>query len=219
MKMTKIFLKGLLISLSFLISSCGGNGTDIDGNSYRTLKIGNQKWMAENLNVSRFRNGDTIPEIKSAEEWRRYGEEKKPAFCIMENNTDYGVQYGKLYNWYAVNDPRGLAPKGWHIPSDEEWTELTDFLGGGVMAGRQMIIVGIGSNVNEDETLGFSGLPAGARRTDGIFYGLSSAGYWWTASEITASSSWMRLLTYVRTDVHSMSYDNSFGLSVRCVRD
>ena len=218
MKPIKNFLGCLLISLSILFSSCGGN-KDIDGNSYTTVQIGNQKWMAENLNVSRFRNGDSIPEIKSAEEWMRYGEEKKPAYCVIENNPDYGIKYGKLYNWYAVNDPRGLAPEGWHIPSDEEWTELTNFLGGGVMAARQMIIVGISNNENAGISIEFNGLPAGARRNDGLFYGLSSAAYWWTATELTASTSWMRLLTYIRTDVNSMTYDKNAGLSVRCVKD
>ena len=98
-----------------------GKLKDIDGNLYTTIKIGKQIWMANNLNVEHFRNGDKIPEIKSKTEWVRT---KKPAFCYYNNNHLYGKSYGKLYNWYAVNDPRGLAPEGWHIPSKHEWQIL-----------------------------------------------------------------------------------------------
>jgi hypothetical protein len=85
--------------------------------------------MAENLNVSTFRNGDPIPEAKTDEEWKKAGKEGKPAWCYYENDPKNGAKYGKLYNWYAVNDPRGLAPAGWHVPSDAEWTTLGDQLG------------------------------------------------------------------------------------------
>jgi uncharacterized protein (TIGR02145 family) len=97
--------------------------------SYKSIKIGNQTWMAENLNVSTFRNGDLIPEAKSEEEWKIAGKNKQTAWCYYDNDPKNGAKYGKLYNWYAVNDPRGLAPAGWHIPSDAEWTTLGDQLG------------------------------------------------------------------------------------------
>ena len=97
--------------------------------SYKSVKIGTQTWTTENLNVSTFRNGDPIPEAKTDEEWKRADENKQPAWCYYENDPKNGVKYGKLYNWYAVNDPRGLAPAGWHIPTDEEWTTLENQLG------------------------------------------------------------------------------------------
>ena len=94
--------------------------------------------MTKNLDVATFRNGDPIPEAKSNEEWQKAGENKQPAWCYYDNDPKNGAIYGKLYNWYAVNDPRGLAPSGYHIPSDAEWTKLTDFLGGKTVAGDKM---------------------------------------------------------------------------------
>ncbi|MBM3455516.1 MAG: hypothetical protein FJX80_10255, partial [Bacteroidetes bacterium] len=104
--------------------------------SFKSVKIGAQTWMAENLNVSTFRNGDPIPEAKTNEEWEKAGKEGKPAWCYYENDSKNGAKYGKLYNWYAVNDSRGLAPTGWHIPSDAEWTTLENQLGDD--AGKKM---------------------------------------------------------------------------------
>jgi uncharacterized protein (TIGR02145 family) len=104
--------------------------------SYKSVKIGTQTWMVENLNVSTFRNGDPIPEVKTNEEWDQAGENKQPAWCYYENDPKNGAKYGKLYNWYAVNDPRGLAPAGWNIPTDEEWTTLEIYFGDD--AGKKM---------------------------------------------------------------------------------
>ena len=98
--------------------------------TYKSVTIGTQVWMKENLNVSRFRNGDPIPEAKTAEEWQAAGDAKQPAWCYYDNDPKNGAKYGKLYNWYAVNDSRGLAPEGWHVPTDEEWTVLIGYLGG-----------------------------------------------------------------------------------------
>ncbi len=106
--------------------------------SYKSIKIGNQTWMTSNLNVSTFRNGEAIPEAKTNEEWKRAGKNKQPAWCYYDNDPKNGAKYGKLYNWYAVNDPRGLAPLGWHVPTDEEWTLLSDYLGGNDLAGKKM---------------------------------------------------------------------------------
>jgi uncharacterized protein (TIGR02145 family) len=97
--------------------------------SYKSVKIGTQTWMTENLNVSTFRNGDPIPETKTREEWEQAGNKKQPAWCYYENDPKNGAKYGKLYNWYAVNDPRGLAPAGWHVPTDSEWTAFEEQLG------------------------------------------------------------------------------------------
>ncbi len=104
----------------------------------QTVTIGNQTWTTKNLDVATFRNGDLIPQAKTNEEWIAAGENKQPAWCYYENNAANGTKYGKLYNWYAVVDTRGLAPAGYHIPTDEEWTVLSTFLGGEDVAGKKM---------------------------------------------------------------------------------
>lgn len=106
------------------------------GLNAQTVTIGTQVWMTKNLNVSTFRNGDPIPEAKTDEEWKLAGENQQPAWCYYDNNPANGAKYGKLYNWYAVNDPRGLAPQGYHVPTDAEWTKLVNFLG--LDAGKKM---------------------------------------------------------------------------------
>jgi len=108
---------------------------DADGKVYKTVVIGTQTWMAENLNVDRFRNGDLIAHAKTDEEWQKAKDNKQPAWCYYNNDPELGERYGKLYNWYAVNDSRGLAPKGWHISTKYDWTILTDYLGGASSAG------------------------------------------------------------------------------------
>jgi uncharacterized protein (TIGR02145 family) len=219
MNITKTQLACLLIALSLLISSCGRGVKDYDGNSYTIVKIGNQKWMVENLNVTHFRNGDIIPEASSPEEWISLGKEGKPAWCSMQNDPDNGKKYGKLYNWYAINDSRGLAPKGSHVPSDDEWTLLTNFLGGGVIAALQMRTIGFTNNPNQTNPSGFNGLPGGNRSDNGTFYGLNSFGYWWSSTEYNISRAWFRLLNYIECDINSLVFDKPYGLSVRCMMD
>ena len=104
----------------------------------QSVTIGTQTWTTKNLDVATFRNGDAIPQAKTNEEWKAGRENKQPAWCYYDNDAKNGTKYGKLYNWYAVNDARGLAPAGWHIPTDEEWTVLSTFLGGGDVAGKKM---------------------------------------------------------------------------------
>lgn len=219
MNFTKSLTGYLLIASTILISSCSDGVKDKDGNSYKTFKIGRQVWMAENLNVSRFRNGDTIPEVKSPDEWRYLGKTGKPAWCIQENNTENGKKYGKLYNWYAVTDPRGLAPKGWHVPSDEEWTTLTNAMGGEVFAALKMRTTGYTKTSDGSTESGFMGLPAGGCTGGGSFYGLGSQSSWWASTEITSSSAWCRLLNYVNSNLFSVNYEKDYGFSVRCVKD
>jgi uncharacterized protein (TIGR02145 family) len=207
-----------LAALSLLVSSCNNVLTDIDGNRYDAVKIGDQVWMSSNLNVTRFRNGDSIPEAVSKEDWIKYGQEGRPAYCVIQNMNSAGIKYGKLYNWFAVVDPRGLAPKGWHIPSDEEWTSLTDYLGGGVAAAMRMRVVNSYDGKNSDEA-GFSGLPGGARALNGNFYGFESFGYWWSGTESVGHTAWMRVLDYNIVDINSLCYNKICGLSVRCIRN
>lgn len=104
----------------------------------QTVTIGNQVWMTKNLNVDKFQNGDPIPQAKTDAEWQAAGKNKQPAWCYFNNNTSNGTKYGKLYNWYAVNDPRELAPNGYHIPTDAEWMVLSDYFGGEAVAGGKI---------------------------------------------------------------------------------
>lgn len=151
----------LAVSLFILLASCGGPSKN-SGPEFQ------QEWMPENLNVDKFRNGDEIPEIRDAAAWEAAGESKQPAWCYYENDPTNGEKYGKLYNWYAVADPRGLCPSGWHVPSDAEWTALTDYLGGNELAGMKMKSTNgwepyEGKSGNGNNESGFSGLPGGYR--------------------------------------------------------
>ena len=124
--------------LTVLVLQCVLYAQTSQTGTNKSVQIGAQTWTTENLNVSTFRNGDPIMEAKTNEEWENAGKNKQPAWCYYENDPKNGDKYGKLYNWYAVNDPRGLAPTGWHVPTDAEWTILSDFLGGESTAGKKM---------------------------------------------------------------------------------
>jgi len=185
-----------------------------------SVKIGNQEWASENLNVSTFRNGDAIPEVKSDEAWVKAGEEGTPVWCYYGNDSKNGDKYGKLYNWYAVTDPRGLAPSGWHIPSDAEWTKLTDYLGDENVAGNKMKNKnGWKYNGNGSNESGFSGHPGGYRYSTGAFNFIGSDGYWWSSTQNSTSDAWSRNLKDYIGYVYRFFNFKYYGLSVRCLRD
>jgi uncharacterized protein (TIGR02145 family) len=184
------------------------------------VKIGNQEWASENLNVSTFRNGDAIPEAQTKEAWEKAGQEGKPAWCYYDNALKNGNKYGRLYNWYAVTDPRGLAPSGWHIPSDAEWTTLVDYLGGEDEAGHKMKSkAGWDDNGNGSNASGFSGLPGGLRYIQGPFSIVGDVGYWWSSTEDYTNHAWSRNLSYYNGFVYRNYYFKTNGFSVRCLRD
>lgn len=159
----------LCLCTTILAQQYGSFKDSRDGKVYKTVKIGSQVWLAQNLNTDRFQNGDVIPEAKTREEWYLAGENKQPAWCYFDNDTANGSKYGKLYNWYAVVDPRGLAPKGWHIPRDSEWDIVVNFLGGGAKAGVKMKSkIGWNIDCNGTNSSGFSGLPGGIRENNGF---------------------------------------------------
>jgi uncharacterized protein (TIGR02145 family) len=184
------------------------------------VTIGNQVWMAENLNVDKFRNGDPIPEAKTDEEWKRAGENQQPAWCYYDNDPNNGTKYGKLYNWFAVNDPRGLAPNAFHIPSDADWTILNDYLGGEGVAGTKMKSTsGWSQNGNGTNSSGFSGLPGGYRNYDGSFNGVGNTGFWWSSSEDETDGAWDRYLDSSDGKVDRGGGSKETGVSVRCLRN
>jgi len=194
-----------------------------NGVVYKTVKIFNQEWMAENLNVSRFQNSAYIQEAKTNEKWIKYGLNNISAWCGFENDTTRERLYGKLYNWHAVAGIKRLCPEGWHIPSSEEWDLLIQNLGGNEFAGRKMkSLTGWTDDGNGDNISGFSGLPGGIRDGEtGSYHVQDSLGYWWSSTENTAFSTSDALcycLRYHDNKIICFPSDKSSGLSVRCVR-
>jgi uncharacterized protein (TIGR02145 family) len=194
---------------------------------FKSVKIGKQIWMSENLNVVTFRNGDKIPEAKSDKEWAEAGKNKKPAMCYMDNDKNNGKKYGILYNWYAVNDPRGLAPEGWRIPNEDEWEQLIVFLGGKDIAGNKMKFTrGWSEWDDEDGELfsgngtnesGFSGMPGGSRADFGTFNYVGDHAGWWSSIDCNATDA-LSLIIYNYFESIKYSEDiKSYGFSARCI--
>ena len=180
------------------------------------IKIGTQTWTTKNLDVTKYRNGDAIPQVQDKNAWAKL---KTGAWCYYENKTAKGTTYGKLYNWYAVNDPRGLAPKGYHIPTDAEWTTLTTYLGGETAAGTKMKSTsGWLNNSNGTNTTGFAGLPGGYRDYFGNFLYIGAYGCWWSSSE-KVYNAWYRDLNANNGNVNRSHNGKQCGFSVRCLRD
>ena len=207
---------------SQILNVPGPNLTDIDGNVYNTITIGNQTWTKKNLNVSKYRNGDVIPQVTDATQWDSL---TTGAWCYYSNNSSNGTTYGKLYNWYAVNDPRGLAPVGYHIPSQAEWNILINYLGGSSVAGGKMKEVGtthwLSPNTGATNISGFTGLPGGYKIGNGTFYSISDFGYWWSSTAIPANE--MAGAYYLRSNIEAFGTGYSgyrfWGESVRLIKD
>jgi uncharacterized protein (TIGR02145 family) len=211
-----------------------GNGvTDIDGTVYTSIIINGQEWMQQNLAVTKYRNGDPIPTGLDNTTWLNT---TAGAYAIYDNDPANDVTYGKLYNWYAVNDSRGLCPTGWHVPSDAEWTTLINYLdpnaaGGDVfpnIAGGKMKSTGTIENgdglwysPNEQATneSGFTGLPGGYRYNFGSYFTIGLNGYWWSSTEYYSSYAWYRILGCSNSDVSRDNGNKRYGFSVRCLRD
>lgn len=192
--------------------------TDKDGNVYKTVIIEKQEWMSENLNVEHYRNGDVIPQVQDNDQWYKM---KTGAWCYYENETENGKLFGKLYNWYAVNDPRGLAPEGWHIPGEAEWNVLVDNLGGESKAGGKMKaeILWYKPNKGANNKSGFTALPGGFRVSIGSFYDYGKGCHFWASSELDKEFAHrMDLVTSV-SDATLRINLKAGGLSVRCVKD
>ncbi len=193
--MRKFLFIGFILLVGYSYTQTGTLTDSRDGKVYKTVVIGTQTWMVENLNVDRFRNGDLIPEVKSNEEWIKAGKEGKPAWCYYNNDPANGSKYGKLYNWYAISDSRGLAPKGYHIPSKEDWDTLfkasgkdkwgydaanklkskSEWIGKSIYPGKPI--------KNGIDSYGFCVLPAGSRDKEGFFSGINSYTYFWCNNE------------------------------------
>jgi len=191
--------------------------TKVDANktAMDEIKIGDQTWTSKNLDVETYRNGDAIPLVEDQEEWANL---TTGAWCYYENETANGTTYGKLYNWFAVNDPRGLAPKGYHIPSNAEWTILTDNLGDEACT-KMKSTSGWNEDGNGNNTSGFAGLPGGYRFSNGNFDYIGATGNWWSSSEANHDSAWYRPLGLKAGNVHRRGHYKQNGCSVRCLKD
>ena len=213
-----------------------GTVTDIDGNVYKTIKIGSQWWMAENLKAVRFQNGDSIYHETQGQQWINLTSEAYCAYLNDDNNADV---YGLLYNWFAVNDSRGLAPAGWHIPSDEEWKQLEMHLGmdrseadeagtRGTVEGGKLKMTGTieeGSglwfqpNTGADNESGFAALPGGRRGSAGAFLSKGSHAFFWSSTSFDGVLAWSRSLHYFDSGCTRESRYKGYGFSIRCIKD
>lgn len=184
----------------------------------KEIKIGNQVWMAKNLNTSTFMNGDPIPEAKTAKEWEKAGKSRKPAWCYFENKESNGKKFGKLYNWYAIVDPRGIVPDGWVVPNEEIFLELIGHLSGQDDAPMKLKSTsGWIDQCNGNNLSGFNAMPGGFRDADGTFYLLKEVANWWTLDENDrewAYYYWINCKYWLCRSVHQKAN----GYSVRCIK-
>jgi len=213
---------------------CGpetGTETDIDGNIFHTIKIGDQWWMMENLKVTHYRNGDPIPNVTDGATW--YGL-TTGAYCEYDNNPGNVATYGRLYNWYAVDDSRNIAPAGWHVPTDADWKQLEMYLGLSQVEADSLGWRGTDEsgklkeagtthwaspNTGATNESGFTALPGGYRYATGYFLNMGNYAGFWSSTEKDSGGAWNRYLYYNNMQVLRNTHDKRGGFSVRCVRD
>jgi uncharacterized protein (TIGR02145 family) len=208
--------------------------TDADGNNYTTVTIGTQTWMAENLKTTQFNDGTPITLVTDDTEW---GNLTTPGYCWYNNVAAFKNKYGALYNWYAVNTGK-LAPKGWHVATDAEWTTLQNYLimngynydgstSGNFIAKSLAATTNwasdtstgsIGNDLSKNNSTGFSALPGCYRHSSGLYIA-GSNGFWWSSTEVSSSLAWFWFLLYNHSMLYQNFYNEDYGFSVRCVRD
>jgi uncharacterized protein (TIGR02145 family) len=199
----------------------GGDITDEDGNVYHTIIIGKQVWMAENLKVTHYANGDEIPQVADDKRWRQL---TAGAYCNYDNNIANADVYGRLYNWHTITDSRHIAPKGWHIPTDQEWRTLIAYLGGNAIAGSKLMAAGLNyweqPNNTATNQSGFSAIPAGNRNNNGAYDNKGFSATWWTATgEQQADFATNYSVVNNRMAINEDVDDRVCGLSIRCIKD
>lgn len=204
--------------------------TDIDGNVYNTVKIGTQTWMVENLKTTKYRNGDIIPNITDGNAWATL---KTGAQCSYNNDDSNVLKYGKLYNWYAMADNRNLAPVGWHIPTDVEWSELStyvaahpgisDYVGKALAAKTDWnyynLNGAVGNVMEINNSTGFQALPCGLRDYFGNFIYMGMENDWWSTTETQTVYAWYRYITFTNGNLIREFQFKENGKSVRCIKD
>ena len=208
----------IFISLTAVLKSkaqsTGSGLMDIEGNTYKSILLGKQEWMMDNLKVTKYRNGQPIPHIQDSIVWNAW---KNGAYVFYKNDTKHGI----LYNWMAVNDSRGVCPTGWHVPSSFEWDTLAKFLGGNEVAGGKMKAKLHWETPNTSATneSSFHALPKGMYGVNGSFNNIGKNAYWWSSSEHGVSSAWGREIGFNESALFAGHGDKRDGLSVRCIKD
>ncbi len=229
---TKVYTISYLLILTVLIiaitGSCkkvdtkpkGETVTDIDGNVYQTVTIGTQVWMAENLRTTRYRDSMAIPNVSNDITWNNL---TTGAYCDLENESMNSDTYGKLYNWYAVHSVHKLSMEGWHVPTDEDWQILSDYLGGDSIAGGKLKETGVSHwkspNTGATNESKFNARPGGYRGVNGTFTDMKVYGNWWSATDENSALAWGRYLYYDNSIFGRGHGKKSFGFSIRCVKD
>jgi uncharacterized protein (TIGR02145 family) len=219
----------LMVLLLIFMSSCStdDNGTpvsttvkDIDGNEYHTITIGTQVWMVENLKVTKFRDGTAIPLILNGTTWRNL---TTGAYCDYNNNPNNSKIFGRLYNWHVINDSRKLAPTGWHIPSDAEWTTLITYLGGEAIAGGKLKVKGFTywnePNTGATNESGFTAYPSGYRDYLALFADTGGDAMYWSSTEDNTTYAYCLSLDDYSSSGSTSHSEKICGLSVRCLKD
>lgn len=231
-----IFLRAGVIAILFTncikVKESAGDKilSDIDGNIYTTTTIGTQTWMVENLKTTKYSDGTLILNITVNETWNaaNYG-----VYCDYENTPSISTIYGRLYNWYVVdnnsatkvasNKGKNICPTGWHVPSDAEWVILTDYLGGESVAGAKLKETGISNWINPNSgatnETGFTALPGGNRFSNGSYSNIGSYGNWWSSTENSPTNVWARGIGYNKSTVSRGNVIKQNGFSVRCIKD
>jgi uncharacterized protein (TIGR02145 family) len=194
---------------------------DIDSNAYHTVTIGSQAWLVENLRTTRYRNGDPVSLVTDSAGWAATA---SGAYCNYWNLEANAAVYGRLYNGHAVSDPRNIAPAGWHVPTEEDWTTLTGFLGGELVAGGKLKESGFdhwaAPNTDATGLTGFTALPAGYRNEAGWFGNMHFSAVFWSSTPCDASHTWYRYMYYNYGGMYKDFYhDVQHGFSVRCIYD
>jgi len=237
----KINLLAIFAILLMFVNSCttedlNNTVTDIDGNEYHTVTIGTQVWMVENLKTTRYRNGDVIPNVSSSVDWSN---QTTGAYSNYNNNDANGNKYGRLYNGYAVSDSRNIAPAGWHVPTDEEWVVLKEYLAANLGTSGSVAKTmasnkdwasstnerAIGNDLTKNNSSGFTAMPGGYRLDDGAFNPIGYVGFWWSSTGVLFSSTLEDEKLYVwgldcdEEFMKEMGIPASYGYSVRCIRN
>ena len=197
-----------------------GMVTDTDGNVYKTVKIGDQWWMAENLKTTKFNDGKAIPLVTDNIAWNKL---TTAGYCWYNNDSTTNKSiYGTLYNWYTVNTGK-LCPIGWHVPSDAEWKTLITYLGGISVAGGKMkekdFFHWESPNTGATNSSRFTALPGGSRNDAYSFFDIGYSSHWWFSTEYDASNAWCINLNFVSENINILNYNKNFGFYVRCLKD
>ncbi len=228
-----MFLKLFLLVALVFSFGCKSTSTKVNLNADTSIavKICNQVWMSKNLSINHYNNGDIIPQIKNPAQWANL---TTGAWCWYNNDSEKYAIYGKLYNFYAVNDERGLAPNGWHIATDAEWNTLIKCIDNNAdtfyqgyqitRAGGKLKERGLSHwtnpNTGADDDYGFTALPGGNRDEYGAFTYIESIGHWWSSSKFDSLTAWYRYLHYSSNDIVRFGCGNKkYGFSVRCIKD